>query len=96
MLLEELRFRRNEILELASRYRAENVRIFGSVARGEEGPGSDVDVLVSLPRGYDLFAQRIPLMLELEDLVGRKIELVPEHELNAHMKAAILTKAVHI
>lgn len=96
MLLEELRFRRNEILELASRYGAENVRIFGSVARGEEGPGSDVDVLVSLPRGYDLFAQRIPLMLELEDLVGRKIELVPEHELNAHMKAAILTEAVHI
>jgi len=81
MLLEELRFRRNEILESA---------------RGEEGPGSDVDVLVSLPRGYDLFAQRIPLMLELEDLVGRKIELVPEHELNAHMKTAILSEAVHI
>ena len=50
--LESLRQRRNEILHIAERHGARNIRVFGSVARGEDGPDSDLDFLVDLePRG---------------------------------------------
>ena len=52
---ELLREKRNEILRLAAQHGAYNVRIFGSVARGEAGPESDVDVLVDMDAGRSLF-----------------------------------------
>ncbi|MCB1882134.1 MAG: nucleotidyltransferase domain-containing protein, partial [Gammaproteobacteria bacterium] len=86
MLLEELRANRNAIVELVNRYGARHLRVFGSVARGEERPDSDVDFLVELPRGYDLFEQRLPLAEKLAELVQRRVELLPEHELNRHIR----------
>ena len=53
--LEQLRARRAELIALADRHKAENVRIFGSVARGEAGEGSDVDILVHFREGASLF-----------------------------------------
>jgi len=65
--LDELWRRRDEIMRIADRHGASNVRIFGSVARGNAGPGSDLDVLVEMDRG--LLAQAA-LQNDLEDLLG--------------------------
>ena len=96
MLLEELRLNRQQIQALLQRYGARHLRVFGSVARREERPDSDVDLLVDFPRGYDLFAQRMPLAADLERLLQRKVELVPEHELNRHIRERVLDEAVEI
>lgn len=60
MLLDDLRAKREVILALMGRYGARHIRIFGSVARREERPVSDVDVLVEFPRGYDLSGPPMP------------------------------------
>lgn len=96
MLLDELRLNKNKIEALVQHYGARHIRVFGSVARYEERPDSDVDFLVELPRGYDLFSQRIPLTLDLEKLLCRKVELVPEHELNRHIRDRVLSEAVEL
>ena len=77
-------------------YGASHLRVFGSVARRQERPDSDVDFLVELPRGYDLFGQRIPLAQGLSDILHRKIDLIPEHELNRHLRGQVLREAVDI
>jgi hypothetical protein len=56
MLIDTLRAQRDTILALSQQYGARNIRVFGSVARGEEQADSDVDFLVDFPIGYDLFA----------------------------------------
>ncbi|MBF2053933.1 MAG: nucleotidyltransferase family protein [Candidatus Sericytochromatia bacterium] len=94
MLLEILQEHKAQIEALARRYGAGQIRVFGSVARREEGPHSDIDLLVVLPSGYDLFAQRLPLTAELEALLGRPVDLIPEHELNQHLRSAILKEAL--
>ena len=96
MLLETLRVQRKTILALSDQYGARHVRAFGSVARGEERPDSDVDFLVDLPRGYNMFAQRLPLTERLAVLLGRRVELVPEHELNRHIRDRVLKEAVEL
>lgn len=96
MLLDTLRAQRESIHALGRRFGAGHIRVFGSVARGEERPDSDVDFLVDLPRGYALFAQRLSLAEELADLVGRPVEVVPEHELNRHIRATVLAEAVEL
>ena len=95
-LLETLKEQRLGIIELATTYGADNVRVFGSVARGEESPHSDVDFLVTLPTGYDMFKQRIPLSNALSELISRPVDLVPEHELNKHLRNQILAEAVSL
>jgi predicted nucleotidyltransferase len=70
--------------------------VFGSVARGQERLESDVDFLVDFPPGYDLFTQCLPLAERLAALVGRQVDLVPEHELNRHARQQILDEAVEL
>lgn len=95
MLLDQLRQQyRTAILALATRYGASGVRVFGSVARGEENADSDVDFLVELPRGYDMFGQRLPLTDGLQTLLQRPVEVIPEHELNPHLRPHVLRDAV--
>ena len=96
MFLDTLRARRQAILELSHRYGARRIRVFGSVARGEDRANSDVDFLVEFPRGYDLFSQRLPLTEELADLLSRKVEVVPEHELNRHIRDRVLAEAIDL
>jgi len=96
MLLDELRQKKGLIEALVSQYGARHVRVFGSVARREERSDSDVDFLVELPRGYDLFAQRLPLTERLSDLLHRQVELVPEHELNRHIRERVMKEAVEL
>jgi predicted nucleotidyltransferase len=66
------------------------------VARREERADSDVDFLVDFPRGYDLFAQRIPLTDQLSQLLQRPVELIPEHELNRHIREQVLSEVVDL
>jgi predicted nucleotidyltransferase len=96
MLLNSLRSQKEAIAALGNQYGARRIRVFGSVARGDERPDSDVDFLVDFPRGYDLFLQRLPLMERLAGLVGRRVEVVPEHELNRHIRDRVLKEAVDL
>ena len=96
MLLDVLRDKKDAIEALGGQYGARRIRVFGSVARGEERPDSDVDFLVDFPRGYDLFAQRLPLAEKLADMLHREVELVPEHELNQHIREQVMTEAVEL
>lgn len=93
MLRDELHNKKDLITSLAYKYGATEVQLFGSVARGEERQDSDIDLLVSLPRGYDVFKQRLKLQDELEKLIGRKVDLIIKHEINKHIKEEILSSA---
>lgn len=94
MLLDQLHAEKDIIAALGKRYGARRIRVFGSVARGEERPESDVDFLVEFDPGYDLFAQRLPLTRQLSELLGRPVDLIPEYELNCHLRDSILREAV--
>jgi predicted nucleotidyltransferase len=96
MLLDKLHAQRDVIETLGRQYGARRIRVFGSVARREERADSDVDFLVDFPRGYDLFAQRMPLTDRLAQLLQRPVELVPEHELNRHMREQVLREVVEL
>jgi len=96
VLLDELHAKRGTITALRDRYGARRIRVFGSVARREERPDSDVDFLVDFPRGYDLFTQRMPLAEKLSELLDHRVDLLPEHELNRHMRDRIIEEAVEL
>ncbi len=87
---------RGAIVAAGAEFGAERIRVFGSVARGDESAASDVDFLVDLPRGYDLFAQRLPLAERLAEIAGRPVDLIPEHELNPHIRERVLAEAVDL
>ena len=96
MLLDDLRQLQPQFQALLNRYDATRLRVFGSVARGEETLDSDIDFLVSFPKGYDLFKQRLPLASGLQNLVKRNVDLIPEHELNVHLREHILSEAINL
>ena len=96
MLLDELHSRRDAIQRLGHQYGARRIRVFGSVARREERADSDVDFLVDFPKGYDLFAQRLPLAESLSELLHRRVELIPEHELNRHLRTTVQQEAIEL
>ena len=95
-LLTELTNKKSQIEALRLKYDARRIRVFGSVARGEESKDSDIDFLVDFPRGYDLFTQRLPLTENLQKLLGRPVDVIPEHEVNRHMKAHVLQEAIDL
>ncbi len=96
MLLDQLLEMKQSLNRITSECGARHLRVFGSVARREETTQSDVDFLVELPRGYDLFAQRLALAQGLSDMLHRNVDLVPEHELSPHIRARILDEAVEL
>lgn len=75
---EQVLSQREKIVKLASIHGARDVRLFGSVARGEDQPGSDVDFLVKFPGGATLKGV-VELADGLEDLLGCKVDLITEH-----------------
>lgn len=85
--------KRQEILEIINRYGASNVRIFGSVARGDDTVHSDIDFLVELKPDCTLLEQ-IGLMQSLEDLLECKIDLVETETLHPLIKEQILQEAI--
>ncbi len=91
-----LETKRDEIVKIATKHGAYNVRVFGSVARGEETPNSDIDFLVD----YDL-AKISPwfpggLLADLEDLLGCKVDVVTEKGLHDLIRERILTEAIKL
>ncbi|WP_199247939.1 nucleotidyltransferase family protein [[Phormidium] sp. ETS-05] len=83
---------REEILKIATKHGAYNLRIFGSVARGEERQDSDVDFLVEMESDRNLL-DRIGLMQDLEDLLGRKVDVATVKVLRDFCREGILKDA---
>jgi predicted nucleotidyltransferase len=92
---DDIRAKRGKILEIATGFGAGNVRVFGSVARGEAGPDSDVDLLVDFVPGRSLM-DHAGLLVALEDLLGRKVDVVSERTLRPHLRERILREALPI
>ncbi|QQS47409.1 MAG: nucleotidyltransferase family protein [Acidobacteriota bacterium] len=92
-LQELLKNKKEAIVELAGKYGASNIRVFGSVARGDETPASDIDLLVDMDSDSSLFDQ-IALQEEIEILLGRKIDLVTEDSIYWLIRRRVLKEAI--
>ena len=88
-----LRKYRAEILDLAKRHGADNVRVFGSLARGEGAETSDLDLLVTLAEGTSLL-DLVGLKQDLEDLVHCPVDIVTERSLSLYLRERVLSEAV--
>ncbi len=93
--LEKIKAHRQAILDIAKKYGASNIRIFGSVARGEAGPHSDFDFLIELEPGRSAF-EIGGLLMDLQDLLGAKVDIVTDKGLNKHIKERVLKEAIGI
>lgn len=88
-----LQEKRDEILRLAAKHGAYNVRVFGSAARGTAGPDSDLDFLVNVgPQRTPFFPGG--LLADLEDLLGCKVDVVTENGLHWFIRERVLQEAV--
>jgi len=94
MTIEELTCeQRDEIRRIAAKHGARNVRVFGSVARGEAGLASDIDLLIDVgPTTSSWFPAG--LVLDLEELLGCRVEVVTETGLNPDIRDTVLREAV--
>jgi predicted nucleotidyltransferase len=88
-----LRQRRVAIIDTAAKRRARNVRVFGSVARGEDTASSDVDLLVDLDEGVSLVVLA-GLKRELSELLGINVDVVPAATLKARVRDEVLAEAI--
>ena len=86
---------RDEKLRIAAAHGAQNVRVFGSVSRGEAGAKSDVDLLVKLEPGRSLL-DLIAIKQELEDLLGRVVDVVTEDAVSPYIREQVLKEAVSL
>jgi uncharacterized protein len=93
---ELLGIKREEILEIAAKHGAFNVRVFGSVARGEADEQSDIDFLVDY--SLDKVSGWFPagLVLELEALLGRKVDVATEQALKERIREEVLQQAISL
>ncbi len=90
---ELLQAKREDILRIAAKYGASNVRIFGSVARGEADEQSDIDLLVDMEPKRSLL-DLAGLLVDLEELLGCKVDVVPEDSLRTRIRDRVLKEAV--
>lgn len=90
---ERLDHKRADVLRTAARHGARNVRMFGSVARGEAGPGSDLDLLVELEEGRSLL-DHAALVIDLEILLGCRVDVATERGLRPRIRDRVLSEAV--
>ena len=87
--------KRDEIMQIAARYGAYNVRVFGSVARGDADADSDIDLLVDLEPGRSLLDLG-GLLMELQSLLGRPVDVITEKGLRPRIREAVLKEAVPV
>ena len=92
---ERLKSRRDEVLRLAASFGARNVRVFGSLARGEADEASDVDLLVDLEPGRSLFDLG-GLQFELEALLDCRVDVVTERGLKTRIRDRVIREAVPV
>jgi uncharacterized protein len=92
-LLETLQEKREQVLEVAAKHGAFNVRVFGSVVRGEDTPESDIDFLID----YD--PEKVTpwfpggLLMDLQDLLGRKVDVLTERGISPLIRERVLSEA---
>lgn len=91
--LNDILSRRDEILRIAARHQARDVRVFGSVVRGEAAEGSDVDFLVRLDHDRSL-VDHVALMQDLEDFFGCRVDVVTDRALHRLIRDRVLAEAV--
>ncbi|WP_324281518.1 nucleotidyltransferase family protein [Cyanobacterium aponinum UTEX 3221] len=96
MNLELLKEKREEIIKIASKHGAYNVRVFGSVARGEADEKSDIDFLIDYD--IDKITPWFPVRLirELENLLGKKVDVVTVNGLKKRIKERVLQEAINL
>ena len=85
--------KREEILRIAASHGARDVRVFGSRARGDAAPKSDVDLLVALPENASLLVI-VAIKQDLEDLLGCKVDVVTEDAISPYIRDEVLNGAV--
>lgn len=85
--------KREEILRVAAKYGARDIRVFGSVARGEADEQSDIDLIVEFEPGRSLL-DHAGLWLELQELLGCKVDVVSKHGIKARIRERVLHEAV--
>lgn len=93
--LEELRAKREDILRVAAAYGISNVRVFGSVARGEATPESDIDLLVDYPPRFSLLGLA-GLVNDLEALLAHRIDIASAAHLRDEMRPYILRDSTNL
>jgi predicted nucleotidyltransferase len=92
-MTELLRLKKAEVQKIARQHGAMNLRVFGSVARGEAGEGSDLDLLVEMESGRSLL-DLVAIKQDLEDLLGCKVDVVTEAAVSPHLRERVLNEAV--
>lgn len=92
-LRELVESKRRKILEIANKHGAYHVRLFGSVARGEASAKSDIDLLVDLKHGRSLL-DHAALLLDLENLLGRKVDVITERGLRRKIWRQVKKEAI--
>jgi predicted nucleotidyltransferase len=92
-LSQRLQAAREQVLAVAHRHGARNLRIYGSVARGQDRPGSDLDLLVDLERGFSLL-EVIALRQELEALLNGQGDLAEAHQLHPLIRDQVIAQAM--
>ena len=85
--------KREEIIRIAKAHGATSIRVFGSYSRGEERPGSDIDLIVELEPSRSLL-DVIAMKQEIEDIVHKKVDVVTEAALSPYIRDDILQEAV--
>jgi predicted nucleotidyltransferase len=93
--LEKIRQNRDQILAIALKNGADRLRVFGSIARNEDRPDSDVDFLVTMLPGHDLL-DMISLSQDLEELLHQKTDVVSEEEVSPYLRDRIFKEAVAV
>jgi predicted nucleotidyltransferase len=89
---EALAIHRNKLLAIAAGHGASNLRVFGSVAKGADKEGSDIDLLVDVRQGTSLF-DLVGMQQDFEDVLGMKVDLLTEPELHPELKERVLSEA---
>jgi predicted nucleotidyltransferase len=92
MNIEQVSSRRNEIVQIARRHGATNIRVFGSIARGEADNDSDIDFLVDLEHGRSLLDLG-GLLMDLQKLFDRRVDVVTEKGLKPRIRESVLREA---
>lgn len=91
--IDVLRMKRDDVLTIAQKHGVTSIRVFGSVVRGEDSADSDIDLLVTT--GLEV-SPWFPagLILDLEQLLGRRVDIVTESGVNSHIRDDVIAEAV--
>ena len=93
--LELIQDKKSDILAIAARHGAKNLRLFGSVARGEDNEASDIDLLVSMEKNRSLY-DLIGLQQDIQQILKRKVDVLTDKSINSYLQAQILQEAISL